>query len=479
MKRASGVLMHISSLWGEYSIGGFGESAKKFIDFLSEAGFTYWQVLPFGVTDSYNSPYKSYSAFAGNPYFIDLEKLEREGLITKSELEEVKQCTPYVCEYDKLESTRLPLLKKASMRINNDMCDKIEEFSDSNAWLEDFCLFMALKEKNKGKRWNEFDKSCYDESTLFMWKFIQYEFFNQWSEIKKYANQKGILIIGDIPIYVSDDSADIFADSEIFDIDSNGKLKSVAGVPPDYFSEDGQLWGNPLYNWKKMKENSYEWWKSRIKHNLDMFDGVRIDHFRGFESFWSVPTNAKTAKAGKWVRAGGKSFINEIRKVTGDSLVIAEDLGEITPAVNELVRYSTFPGMRVFQFAFLGDPDSPHLPHNYTENCVAYTGTHDNNTLLGYLWEAEPYSRKRLFEYCSYNGDNNDEACKYIIKVMLASHARIVIFPIQDILCYGKDTRMNIPGSADGNWQIRFTKEQINSVDRAYFRQLNELYGRI
>ncbi len=478
MKRCSGVLMHISTLWGDYSIGGFGKSAKEFIDFLSDSGFTYWQILPFGVADDCNSPYKSYSAFAGNPYFIDLEQLCHEGLISDSELKALTQKTPYVCEYDFLRDTRLPMLKKASSRVSPNLRKEIEDYISANRHLSDFCTFMALKEANNGANCRDFTIDSYDEKTLFMWKFIQYEFFRQWREIKEYANKKGILIIGDIPIYVSPDSSDVLFDNELFDMCADGTPKSVAGVPPDYFSEDGQLWGNPLYNWKKMRADGYSWWCERIKHNLTLFDGIRIDHFRGFESYWSVPVNAKSAKEGKWVKAGGKRFINEIKKAADNALVIAEDLGDITPAVCELVKYSGFPGMRVLQFAFLGDPASPHLPHNYTENCVAYTGTHDNNTLLGYIFEMDENLRRRVFDYCGYQGTDLDKACEYIINTMLASHAGIVIFPIQDILGYGADTRMNTPGVADGNWQIRFTKEQISSIDRIKLRYLNNLYGR-
>ncbi len=478
MKRSSGVLMHISTLWGNYSIGGFSQSAKEFIDFLSDCGFTYWQILPFGVVDDCNSPYKSYSAFAGNPYFIDIERLFDEELINEIELASLRQKTPYICEFDFLEKTRLPMLKKASMRVGSKLKKQIEDFISNNKHLSDFCIFMALKEANGGAPCCDFTIDNYDEETLFMWKFIQYEFFHQWSEIKAYANKKGILIIGDIPIYVSPDSSDVWFDKDLFDMSADGTLKSVAGVPPDYFSEDGQFWGNPLYNWKKMKEDGYSWWCERVSHNLKLFDGIRIDHFRGFESYWSIPVDAESAKEGKWIKAGGKRFIAEIKKAADNALVIAEDLGEITPAVYDLVKYSGFPGMRVLQFAFFGDMDSPQLPHNYIENCVAYTGTHDNNTLLGYIFEMDESSRRRVFDYCGYYGNNPDEACKHIINAMLASHAGIVIFPIQDILGYGADTRMNTPGVADGNWQVRFTKEQIYSIDSSSLRYFNELYGR-
>lgn len=479
MRRASGVLMHISMLWGEYSIGGFGKSAFEFIDFLSESGFSYWQILPLNPTDDFNSPYKSYSAFAGEAYFLDIEQLCQEGLISVEELSAQKQKKPYLCEYEILKERRLPLLKLAASRVDESVRLKINTYIDENPHLGDFCKFMALKEANKNREWIEFYTDDYSEETLFMWKFIQYNFHVQWKRVKGYANKKGISIIGDIPIYVSHDSSDVFFDREQFELDSKGNAKRVAGVPPDYFNEDGQMWGNPLYDWKRMKKDSYSWWGGRISYNLDMFDGIRIDHFRGLESFWSIPSGAESAKEGKWIKGGGKSFVKEISARSKDSLVIAEDLGEITPAVAELVRFSGFPGMRVFQFAFMGDSESPHLPHNYANNCVAYTGTHDNDTLLGFLMKLDTGCRRRVFDYCGYFGDNCDEGSRYVIKTMMSSHAGIVIFPIQDLLGYGSDTRMNTPGSAKGNWAVRFTREQISSIDKGYLRSLNELYGRI
>ncbi len=478
MKRSSGVLMHISMLWGDYSIGGFGKAALEFIDFLYDCGFTYWQVLPFSVPDEYNSPYKSYSAFGGNPYFIDMEILLDKGLITKEELDSMRQTTPYVCEYDELRRNRLQILKKASERVDEDMREKIEQYADSNPRIKELCVFMSLKEKNDGKPWSEFKYKKYDEATLFMWKFIQYEFFKQWQDIKGYANERGISIIGDIPIYVSYDSADVYFEKKMFDLDRSGRSKSVAGVPPDYFCEEGQLWGNPLYKWNVMKKDGYSWWRERVSYNLSLFDGIRLDHFRAFESFWSVPASAETAMEGKWLKAGGTDFVDKIREDGKDSLIIAEDLGEITPEVRSLVEYSGFPGMRVFQFADIGNGECTHLPYNYISNCVAYTGTHDNNTLLGYIWELDPDMRRRVFDYCGYYGCDFDEGQKAIIRTIFASHASTVIFPIQDLLGYGRDTRMNTPGRADGNWNIRFTREQVNSIDRGYLSDLNRLYGR-
>lgn len=476
MNRASGVLMHISSLFSDYSIGGFGDSAKYFIDFLSVCKFSYWQVLPFCMADECNSPYKSYSAFGGNPYFIDLEILNKKGLVTKEELEINKQKSPYVCEYEKLSRTRTMVLMAASKRVENR--EEIESFIAANEYLASLCTFMALKYANGNKEWTQWNVDKIDEDILFMWKFIQYEFFNQWKDIADYAHKKGIKIIGDMPIYVSFDSCDVWSNKGNFLIDEKNRCSKVAGVPPDYFSKDGQLWGNPLYNWEIMEKNDFKWWADRIKHMLSMFDAVRIDHFRGIESYWSIPGDAKTAKEGKWVKGPGKAFVDKMNEIKGDKLIIAEDLGDITPEVEQLVEYSGFPGMRVLQFGFLGDDDNAHLPHNYPKNCIAYTGTHDNNTLLGYVWELGDRQRKYLLDYCGYEDDNWDRCYDYIIRTLFASSANIVIMPIQDLLCYGSDTRLNVPGRAEGNWQFRITKEQLDSIDKNKYIHLNNLYKR-
>lgn len=476
MERKSGVLMHISSLWGDYSIGSFGKSAKEFIDFLSECKFTYWQVLPYLMVDSFNSPYQSYSAFSLNPYFVDLDILFDKGLVTKEELEIQNQTQPYSAEYDRLFKLRLNVLKKASERVENKA--EITNFIDSKPFIKDFCIFMAKKEANNNKAWYEWEQEEYDSGSLFMWEFIQYEFIHQWSEIKKYANDKGIKIIGDIPIYVSFDSSDVWANKQEFILDDDNFPKCVAGVPPDYFSKDGQLWGNPLYDWDKMKENSYKWWIERMAFMTELFDGVRVDHFRGFESFWAVPYGSETAKDGKWVKGPGMSLIEKINEKFSDKLIIAEDLGEITDEVKTLLKESGYPGVRVFQFGFLYDSDNPHLPHNYINNCVAYTGTHDNNTLLGHLWELPMYNKKTMLEYCNYHSDDWEKGFDSILRTVFASNAGIVILPVQDLLGYGSDTRMNVPGRAEGNWMFRITKEQLHSIDKEKFRRLNELYKR-
>lgn len=478
MQRKSGVLMHVSSLWGDYSCGSFGEEAKQFVDFLSEGGFSYWQVLPFGLVDECNSPYKSYSTFGGNPYFVDLKKLADKGLVTAGELQASRQQTPYSCEFERLGKDRVELLITASKRADASLEEKINQFISSNKHLTDFCKFMALKYANNQTEWTEWTNEAYSEEIEFGWRFIQYEFFTQWKEIKEYANSRGVKIIGDIPIYVSFDSSDVYFNKSLFLMDDNNRLTDVAGVPPDYFAEDGQLWGNPLYDWQAMEKEDFSWWKDRISASLELFDGVRIDHFRAFESFWAVPGTEKTARNGKWVKGPGMKLINAIRSVAGDKLIIAEDLGDITKEVIELVEESTFPGMRVFQFGFLGG-ETPHKPHNYINNCVAYSGTHDNNTLLGYLWETPSDVKVDVMNYCSCNPDLwNEKGCEAIIKTIMASNAGLAIFPVQDLLGYGNDTRLNVPGRAEGNWLYRITKEQLNLIDTKKYNYLNRLYGR-
>ena len=469
--------MHISSLFGDYSIGGFGNETKYFIDFLKDCNFTFWQVLPFCPTDFCNSPYKSPSAFAGNPYFISLEKLFQKGLITEEQLNSQKQSTPYSCEYERLKKERLIILRSASEKTNDK--NKIEKFISKMPYIEKFCEFMAIKEANGGLPWYEWSTDKPNPEILFMWKFIQYEFFTQWSEIKEYAKEKGIKIIGDLPIYVDLDSSDVWANKHLFLLDKQNKPTCVAGVPPDFFSQDGQVWGNPIYDWPAMEKEKFRWWKDRISYMSDMFDGIRIDHFRGIESYWKIPADAPNAREGVMEQGPGRKLIDAIYEAKGDTLIIAEDLGLITPEVSKLLENSKFPGMRVFQFAFMGDSDSLHLPHNYINNCVAYTGTHDNNTLLGYLWELDDITRRYMLEYCGFTGDNWEEGFESIIRSIMASHAGIVIIPIQDLLKYGADTRINSPGNPDGNWSYRITKEQLDSIDKNYFKKLNIIYSRI
>ena len=476
MKRASGVLMHVSTLWGNYSEGSFGKAAKEWIDFLSDCGFSYWQVLPFCLPDDCNSPYKSFSAFSGNPNFIDLDELAEDGLLTPSELESARQDTPYYCEFDRLSEERLSLLAKAADRF--DGWDKADAFLASHPHTEKFCTFIALRKANGEKPWQEWTTDTPDAAALKVWRFSQYIFYTQWQKIRAYANEKGVKIIGDIPIYVASDSADTKFFPELFQLDSLGYPKRVAGCPPDYFCEDGQLWGNPLYDWDRMKKDGYKWWRERIGFMTELFDGVRIDHFRGLESYYSIPAEAETARDGKWVKGPGMDLINAIKEDAGDALIIAEDLGDIDDAVRRLVDDSGFPGMRVFQFAFFGNNNSPHLPHSYINNCVAYTGTHDNNTLLGFIWENAEH-RDEILEYCGYDSPDWNSCYDSILRTMFSSGAGLMILPVQDLLLYGSDTRMNKPGEKDGNWSLRLTKEQISSVNKEKFRRWNEIYGRM
>lgn len=468
--------MHISSLWGEYSEGSLGKSAKEWIDFISDCGFGVWQVLPFCLPDDFSSPYKSYSAFSLNPYFIDLDRLHEMGLLTSAELEGARQCTPYSCEFERLFAERMPLLARAAERFSDS--GKIREFLDGHKQTENFCRFMALRKANGELPWNEWTVAEPDESEQRLWEFTQYIFFEQWKEIREYAHGRGVKIIGDIPIYVSWDSADVWSNPTRFLLDARSLPTAVAGVPPDYFAKDGQLWGNPLYDWEAMQNDGFSWWKERISFMTELFDGVRIDHFRGIESYYSIPADAETAKDGVWCKGPGLALIDAIKSVSADRLLIAEDLGDITDAVHELVEKSGFPGMRVLQFGFQGDSDSPHLPHNYKNNCIAYTGTHDNNTLLGYVWELDADTRKRLLSYCGFEGDDWNSCYDSILRTMFASHAGLLILPVQDLLLYGSDTRLNVPGRSGGNWSYRITRGQLDGINRNKFRKWNSEYGR-
>ena len=476
MKRKSGVLLHISSLPSGYGIGSLGRCAYEFVDLLYRGGFSVWQTLPFCMTDEYNSPYKSRASLGVNPYLIDLEILYSEGLITAEELEGAREKSPYLCEYERLCKDRLPLLRRASERIdkNSDKYKSIKEFIKANEYLSNVAKFLALEEKNDFLPWQMW--KCHEplSDTLFFYEFIQYEFFSEWLKIKRYANEKGIEIIGDLPFYVDLNSADVYFNPEIFKLDSKGYPTAVAGVPPDAFSEDGQLWGNPLYDFKKMKETGFAFFKTRLRHMLTLFDGVRIDHFRAIESYYSIPLSA-TAKEGKWVKGPGRALVDAIREMAGDKLIIAEDLGVITEKVCSLLKYSGFPGMRVLQFAFSEGKDNLHMPHNYNENVIAYTGTHDNNTTLGYVYEISEWERKRFLQYINSSG--NDSVIS-AVKSVLRSSAGIAIIPIQDLLSYGKDTRMNTPGVSVGNWEYRVAKDQLSIINWDMWRELNILYGR-
>ncbi len=472
MKRQSGVLMPIFALPGPFGCGTFGKQARAFVRSLAAGGFSYWQLLPFGITDENNSPYMSFSSFAGNPFFLDPEELLAQGLVTSAEAQEQTVADPYLCHYDVLRQKRLTFLKKAAERVTDKA--PIERFLAENPRIAKSCEFLALKAANGGKRWQDWSVRVPCERDLFTWQFIQYEFHRQWQQLHAFANQNGVKIIGDIPFYVSLDSYDVYASPEQFLLDERNDPTEVAGVPPDYFCEDGQLWGNPIYNWAQMKKDGYAWWRDRLGYMLSMFDGVRIDHFRAISAYWTIPASAKSAKEGHWEKGPAEALIDAFAPLAKDKLILAENLGMIDADTDALLRYSGYPGMAVFQFGFDGNPLSPHLPHNYQSNLLAYTGTHDNNTLLGFLWELDEDTRAKVLDYLGHPSD----AIEATIRALLMSAAGTVILPVQDLLAFGADTRINTPGRAEGNWQYRVTEAQLAGVDWKRFAHLNRIYAR-
>lgn len=474
-KRGAGVLMPIFALPGDYSSGSFGKDAYAFVDFLEKSGFRYWQVLPFAATDAYHSPYASPSSFSVNPAFIDLEALVDAGCLTQEELEGAREGIPYTCKYDRLGEERFSLLSLAASRFCDDTA--LDAFLTAHPYIEEYCRFEAIKKRNGGVAWQLFKTREYDKKDYRVYAFIAYTFMKQWEALHAYAKEKGISVIGDLPIYVSLDSADVYFHPELFELMENGYPRGVAGVPPDYFCEDGQMWGNPLYRWEQMKEDGFSFWRARILHTLSLFDGVRLDHFRGFDTYFDIPYGAPNAKGGVWREGPRHAFIDMLRDTAEGALLIAEDLGDLLPSVEELLDYSGFPGMRVFAFALDGEA-SQHIPYRYPHNTVAYSGTHDNNTLLGFFMALPDEKRAAYYRYCRYYGEDLHEGCRAAIETLYASHAGLLILPIQDLLLYGEDTRFNTPGRAEGNWAYRVTREQMASIDCDYFAQLAARYGR-
>lgn len=468
--------MHISSLWGEYSSGSFGKEAFEFVDFLKDSGFSYWQVLPFVVPDECNSPYKSYSTFGGNPYFVNLELLFEAGLLSQAELDSAKQGTPYFCEFDRLKNERVNLLINASKNANDELKSKINAFLEKYPQIKEFCKFMALKAVNNEKEWVEWQEKEYSEEVYFGWCFIQYEFFTQWASVKKYANDNGISIIGDIPIYVSFDSADVLYNKKMFLMDEANHLTDVAGVPPDYFSEDGQLWGNPLYDWAEMEKDGFSWWKERLSFALELFDGVRIDHFRGFESFYAIPYGNEDATVGEWMKGPNCPLFFAAEEKLGRLNIIAEDLGFITPEVREMLDLCGYPGMKVLQFGF-SSGDNEHLPHNFTNtNCFAYTGTHDNETLNGWVAAMDRNSLKFAKKYL--NVRKKSEIPMAVIRAAWGSIAEVAAAQMQDFLDSPKEGRMNTPSTLGNNWQFRTKTEQFTPQLAKKIKKLNKIYNR-
>lgn len=501
--RSSGVLMPVSALPGDYGIGTLGQEARSFIDRLQAMGCTYWQILPVGPVDACFSPYKSTSAFAGNPFLIDLELLSDWGLLTANELSASRSADPpYSIYYPNLIRNRQTVFKLAYTRLSDQLKKDIQDYSDANQdWLPDFSLYTVLSQhflEEDWTKWNNQDlvrrtpdalalaRHRYHEEISFQ-NFLQYAYDRQWSTLKTYANTRGIQIIGDMPIYVAHTSADVWCHPELFLLDKRGCPTEVAGVPPDYFCKDGQLWGNPLYRWDVMKKDHYAWWMLRIKKALTNFDKVRIDHFRGFSAYWSVPAREKTARNGRWVPGPAMDFFSQLKMSFPNPGIIAEDLGLQDHDLVKLLDDTGFPGMRIMEFAFIDDDNNIHLPHNYTTNTVAYSGTHDNNTLLGTFFDYFPKNRQYAFDYCGYTdawenqwqiGGHHSPSCRAFIRTLFQSAANLVILPIQDVCGYGSDTRMNEPGTIKNNWVFRMTREGLSLIDVDWYSHLNLLYHR-
>jgi 4-alpha-glucanotransferase len=489
-ERASGILLPIFSLPSRYGIGTFGKEAYAFVDALKNSKQKYWQILPLCPTGFGDSPYQSFSTFAGNPHFIDLDMLIGESLLTKEDCEGIdfgKNSSRI--DYMKLRSGRYKLLKKAYANSKHHNRKDYIEFTERNgSWLEDYCLYMAIKRRFKDLSWLEWDddikfrrkiaiehyRKALNEEIEFH-SFMQFYFIKQWSALKEYSNRNGIKIIGDIPIYVAMDSADVWAEPSLFDLDESLNPVNVAGVPPDYFSENGQLWGNPLYNWENHKKDGYRWWIKRIEYAAKLYDTVRIDHFKGFDSYWAVPCNEITAINGQWCEGPGIDLFREIEKQLGYIDIIAEDLGVQTASLHDLLKQTGYPGMKVIQFGFINGNDSEHLPHHYLKKSVAYTGTHDNSTLL--QWYKELSKKEKIFlrRYCRTSSINpvND-----IIKTVFQSVANLVIVPIQDYLALDGEARINVPSTVGDNWKWRLKKDQFKKSVQRQIARMTETYFR-
>ncbi len=489
--RESGILMHLSSLPSPYGIGTMGKEAYRFADFLARAKQKVWQMLPVSPTSYGDSPYQSFSTFAGNPYFIDLDILCKEGLLKKSEITSLSWGEDETCvDYAVLYQNRYPLLKKAAKRFFENPDEEYETFvCKETKWLEDYVLFMALKEENGGKPWYEWPDDVryrsydalqatyarlYDE--ILFWRFVQYEFYKQWTALKSYVNDKGIEILGDLPIYVAHDSADVWANSILFMVDETRTPVEVAGCPPDYFSETGQLWGNPVYSWEAHRQTGFDWWVRRIDHATRVFDRVRIDHFRGFESYWAIPAGDKDATGGEWKKGPGMELFHRVKEVLGDRKIIAEDLGIITDEVRDLLKESGFPGMKVMEFAFTPNVESDYMPHNHVQNSVCYTGTHDNEPLCAWLKSRTRSELTYMKKYLRIS--ENEDCADAVLAAVFASPANTAIAQMQDFLGLGAESRMNTPSTASGNWCWRMKKGQLTPAVSNKIKALTKLYWR-
>ena len=489
MKRSAGILLPIFSLPSPYGIGSLGKEARAVADFLRAAGQSWWQILPVGPAGAGDSPYASASTFAGNPCFIDLDQLAEKGLLTAEELESA--CVPDQdkIDYAALRETREPLLRKAFSRIGGDEAEAARAFTGRNPWVKEYALYCAAKEHFNGAAWFDWPDEAlrqHEAGAVERWRVelaeevafhtcVQYWFFSQWEELKTYINGLGIGLIGDLPIYVSLDSADVWSERREFLLDSQGKPSKVAGVPPDYFSEDGQLWGNPLYDWETMKANGFGWWIRRVEGASQLFDAIRIDHFRGLESYWAVPAGAESAKSGTWEKGPGMDLLGVLTAWFPQITYIAEDLGILTDGVHALREASGLPGMRVLEFAFSG-PENAYLPHNYPSRCVCYTGTHDNDTAAG--WYANADSRERAFAE-KYLGVSGQEAVRMaLLRCGQRSVAELFVAQMQDYLGLGSESRLNVPGIGLGNWRWRLLPGQATLELAQEIRDMTEIYGR-
>lgn len=491
--RASGVLMHISSLPSDYGIGTMGKEAYKFVDFLSEAKQTYWQILPICPTSFGDSPYQSFSTHAGNPYFIDLDMLCEEGLLKKKDYKDIdwgsdKEKVDYALIYNE----RFPVLKKAFENFKNTDLSAFNLFLEQNEnWISNYALFMTIKGENDNKSWLEWEddlkyrdshalwmfKTEHEDEVMF-WEFLQFKFFEQWFKLKEYANGKGVQIIGDIPIYVALDSAAVWVYPDLFDLDEELNPRSVAGCPPDAFSATGQLWGNPIYNWERHKETGYNWWIDRLKASAEIFDMVRIDHFRGFDSYYAIPFGEDTAVNGEWREGPGSEFFRFIESRLGKLPVIAEDLGFLTPSVLQMLAESGFPGMKVMEFAFDPREESNYLPYLYDKNCVVYIGTHDNNTILGWKKEMDEETVAFCKKFLDVEKDTDSNFIWKFIKNAFACVGDTVIIQMQDYLELDESARMNVPSTSGTNWQWRAKKRAYTSKLAAKIADITQTYGR-
>ena len=493
--RSSGILLHPTSLPGPFGIGDLGSEAIRWIDFLKSADQRFWQILPLGPTGYGDSPYQCFSAFAGNPYLISPEKLFEDGLLAKADLDATPRFSAQAVDYGPVIQFKLALLDKVyanfhAGRGSNTLRAEFESFKQAHAiWLDDFALFMALKDSHGGAVWSAWEPELVSRQesavaaarqklagAIESQRLRQFLFFRQWNAVKDYAHQSEIKIIGDIPIFVAYDSADVWARPELFYLDAGGKPTAVAGVPPDYFSRTGQLWGNPLYRWDVLKQAEYGWWINRFRATLEFVDIVRLDHFRGFEAYWEIPAGMPTAEIGQWVKGPGADFFNVLEAALGALPIIAEDLGVVTPEMESLRDGFDLPGMKVLQFAFSTDSEDPFLPHNFSPNSVVYTGTHDNDTTRGWYEHSSTEKERDLAR--RYLGRDGKDIAWDMIRLAFSSVANTAVVPLQDVLNLGTEARMNLPGSASGNWGWRLRPGQLTSQIRDRLKELAWLYLR-